>query len=165
MKKYITVYDYTLQGGERFEFFPIIFFFIGIGVFYYNYKKSGKIKNFKGIFSIIFIAFSLLLSILFTSQYIQSKKNVEKAIENKDYHITEGVIENFVPMPKEGHSFENFTVKGTWFQYSDYSPIEGFHNAKSLGGPIQGNGQYVRVTYYAPYGLNMIIKLEVGKTQ
>jgi hypothetical protein len=86
-------------------------------------------------------------------------------LQNGKYTIIEGEVENFVPMPYEGHSRESFTVKGVRFSYSDFDNTPGFNNTSSHGGPIKG-GLYVRI-YYAtdpdyPHE-NRILKLEIGQ--
>lgn len=70
--------------------------------------------------------------------------------------VVEGVVEDFVPMPYEGHQEERFTVRGVTFCYSDYTMTSLFHNTRSHGGPIQA-GLYVRVHYVG----SDILKLEI----
>lgn len=70
----------------------------------------------------------------------------------------EGTVDNFVPMPYQGHADESFTVKGVPFSYSDFGITRGFNNTSSHGGPIR-SGQYVRIWYLE----NDILKLQIKK--
>ena len=82
--------------------------------------------------------------------------------ENGQYEIVEGYVQNFVPMPREGHSNEMFDINGVHFEYSDYNVVPGYNNARVKGGVIRGNGQYLRVGYVylnATYG-NIIVYIE-----
>lgn len=73
-----------------------------------------------------------------------------------NYSVVEGVVEDFIPMPKSGHRYESFTVGGASFHYSDFNITAGFNNTRSHGGPMD-EGIYVRV-YHAG---NTILRLEV----
>jgi hypothetical protein len=75
-----------------------------------------------------------------------------------NYEVVQGQVEQFSPMPYEGHADESFVVKGKKFEYSDYSGVTGFHNTSSHGGPIR-QGLQVRISYVD----DTIIKLEVKK--
>ena len=78
------------------------------------------------------------------------------AIRENRASMVEGRVENFVPMPFEGHAEERFTVRGVSFSYSDYTMGSAFKNTSSHGGPIRPN-LYVRIRYRG----NSILKLEV----
>ena len=56
-------------------------------------------------------------------------------------------MEFFSPMPYAGHAYESFVIDGVAFYYSDFSSTVGYHNARSHGGVITGNGQYLRIGY------------------
>jgi hypothetical protein len=73
------------------------------------------------------------------------------------YQTAEGNVENFRPMPYEGHTDECFIVQGTTFCYSDYGIQPGFNSSTSHGGPIR-SGLPVRVSYYD----GQILRLEIG---
>lgn len=84
--------------------------------------------------------------------------------ENGHYNIIEGEIENFDPMPFEGHKNESFSVNNVSFYYSDYDEsYYGFNQTSSHGGPIQQNAQYVRIAYAEIDKKNVILKLEIRK--
>ena len=79
--------------------------------------------------------------------------------------VVEGPVENFVPMPYQGHSLESFDVAGVHFAYSDYVLTSGFNNTSSHGGPIR-QGLYVRI-HYVRLGrsedANSIVRLEIRR--
>ena len=81
-----------------------------------------------------------------------------------EYEVVEGYVENFDPMPYEGHSNESFEINGVYFSYSDYAIQQGYHNAKSHGGVISGDGQYLKIGYVQPYPFsrndNVIVYIE-----
>jgi hypothetical protein len=76
--------------------------------------------------------------------------------------VVEGYVENFDPMPYEGHGDESFEINGVTFSYSDYSIQPGYTNSKSHGGVIAGDGQHLKVGYVyynETYG-NIIVYIE-----
>ena len=80
------------------------------------------------------------------SQYRQYDR-VERAWRSGQYETVEGYVEFFSPMPYAGHAYESFVIDGVAFYYSDFSSTVGYHNARSHGGVITGNGQYLRIGY------------------
>lgn len=75
-----------------------------------------------------------------------NRQHYQYLLNHNQAWIAEGVVENFHPMPKEGHSNETFTVNGTLFAYSDYTVTPAFNKTASHGGPIK-QGLYVRIHY------------------
>ena len=79
-----------------------------------------------------------------------------------DYEVVEGCVENFVPMPSEGHACETFDIDGVHFAYSDNDVTVGYRNTRVKGGVVRGDGQYLRVGYVyynETYG-NIIVYIE-----
>ncbi|GEM_PF-153733 len=111
-------------------------------------RKAAKI--FVRIFiSLCICSIALLGSLGFRAQYNMYKK-LSAAYKSGSYETTEGYVENFDPMPVQGHKYESFTVGGIDFYYSDYEIIQGYHNSKAKGGVITGNGQHLKIGY-VPY--------------
>jgi hypothetical protein len=133
-------------------------FFIGLFLFYLSKKISKQNQILLNRFAVIYMI-GVLLVLLFNTLSLFGVRN---EIELK---IVDGVIENFHPMPYNGHDFESFTVKEIKFRYSDYNSWGGFNKTSSHGGPINHNGQHVRITYYEEDNENIICKLEMLKTQ
>ncbi len=74
-------------------------------------------------------------------------KAYEEMIKNNDVHVVEGYVEDFHPMPYEGHDTEHFEINGVYFEYSDYFVMNGYNVTASHGGVITHNGQYLRIKY------------------
>jgi hypothetical protein len=161
MNDYNIVYDYSEETMNFDWLLGVVFILAGFGITYYQYKTKGKITAYKGIFGICFMGVATLWTVwvgyIQFSGYIQA----HKIIKQKTYTVVEGDIGNFDPMPASGHKHESFTVQGVRFEYSDFEIVEGFNNTKSHGGPIRGNGQKVRITYYTVRDRNLILKLEI----
>lgn len=84
-------------------------------------------------------------------------------IKDKSYMVVKGLIENFSPSNNNGTHFESFSVNGVIFRYSDYSIVDGFHQTSKNNGPINNNGQQVRIGYTNKDDQNLILKLEILK--
>ena len=83
------------------------------------------------------------------------------AYRRGEYRTVEGYVEDFHAMPETGHDRESFTLDGVEFVYSDYQLQFGYHNAKSLGGVVTGDGQHLKIGYTQVYGLgNVIVYIE-----
>ncbi len=76
-------------------------------------------------------------------------------VEQGDYQVVEGTVENFDPMPYGGHALESFDIDGVGFSYSDYEPAGGFNKSKSHGGPVDV-GKFLKISYHG----NHILKIE-----
>ena len=91
--------------------------------------------------------------------------DLRAGLKNGRYHVIEGPVENFVPMPYQGHAVERFTVNGIPFSYSTYEVTNCFNHTSSHGGPVRA-GLQVRVSYVGGHpglGSNCILKLEIAK--
>jgi hypothetical protein len=104
-------------------------------------------------FGLVWTVFAFVLSGLARAELIA-------ALNSGTCVVVEGEVENFVPMPPEGHAVESFSVGGATFQYSDFQLDPGFRNSSSHGGPIRA-GLYVRIHYLKLPGGNRIAKLEI----
>ncbi|CCN69674.1 hypothetical protein [Vibrio nigripulchritudo] len=126
--------------------------------FYASGKKSDPKKTSVVLwFMLIFATFwTGLVSYGLGSQLFELLSKYHKG----DYLVIEGIVENFDPMPYSGRKRESFSVKGIYFQYSDFSVTPGFNNTTSHGGPIR-EGLQVRISYIG----NTILKLETLKTK
>jgi hypothetical protein len=68
-----------------------------------------------------------------------SYSNCLRAYRPGNYSIVEGPVEDFHPMPYEGHQEKCFRVQGTTFCYSDYTTRkEGYCQKMRLTGDIDG---------------------------
>ncbi|MEM7664503.1 MAG: hypothetical protein AAF250_01480 [Pseudomonadota bacterium] len=101
---------------------------------------------FSVIFRWFFFLFAIFWTVTATVVIAARASGALSALEDGDCEIVEGKVQNFNPMPKEGHSKESFVVDGTRFQYSDYVLSAGFNNTASHGGPIR-EGLQVRICH------------------
>lgn len=85
----------------------------------------------------------MIIWISSASSYLDARRVLEKGTVSE----VSGIVEDFDPMPYEGHKSESFSVKGIHFEYSDFEIGYGFNQSKSHGGPID-EGKYVRIQYY-----------------
>lgn len=157
----------------HFEFFMLIPIIMLVFIIFFpklieiSYEQKGMEVSEAGknivriscvIAGITIAVFSLLIFLGHRHMY---EKTVV-AYKNGEYEIVEGYVENFVPMPYSGHAMESFEIDGVHFEYSDYNLIQGYHNTRSHGGVIYGDGQYLKVGYVKyneTYG-NIIVYIE-----
>ena len=148
--------------------FIMIFVVIFIAVFPFILKhKLNNNKNhynYKSIKSLYIAGFGFFatFSLGVLLGQIDMYNKIVKAYEQGNYQIVEGYIENFDPMPYGGHKEESFDINGVHFSYSDFSVQPGYHNAKSHGGVITGNGQHLKIgyVYYNSAEGNIIVYIE-----
>ena len=159
------------EATSKFDFsilaVPLIII-IFASVFPWIIKKSYKGKNlslnikFVKIFCLCAIVFvTLLSSVVLIAQFNMYNETVG-AYNRGEYQTVEGYVENFVPMPYEGHTNESFEINGIKFSYSDYNIHPGYNNTKSHGGVIKENGQHLKIGYVYlndTYG-NIIVYIE-----
>jgi hypothetical protein len=106
--------------------------------------------------------FASLIGIIALVGQAHMYHTVMEKYRNGTYQVVEGYVEDFEPMPYEGHKHESFRIKDVYFEYSDDNIQSGYHNTKSHGGVIRGNGQYLKVGYVyynSAYG-NIIVYIE-----
>jgi hypothetical protein len=74
-------------------------------------------------------------------------KNYKEILKSDDVFVIEGYVENYHPMPYEGHDTEHFEIDGVYFEYSDYTVMNGYNISASHGGVVTHNGQYLKIKY------------------
>jgi hypothetical protein len=72
------------------------------------------------------------------------------------YQRTEGCVQGFHPMGREGHQLERVQVNGQEFDYSDFVLTSGFRQTEAYGGPIHADSR-VRLGYVG----SDIVRVEV----
>ncbi|HTV49017.1 MAG TPA: hypothetical protein VMG59_11300 [Phycisphaerae bacterium] len=152
---YVTFFEITQKPYQWwFPAFGLIFVLIGtILVWNGRRKKTETTKKLVGYFILLFA--SLWVFCAFVLTFFEYRQCIN-AYRNGNYAVVEGRVENFHPMPYEGHSDETFTVGNESFSYSDYDIQPGFNQAASHGGPIR-DGLQVRIAYYD----GQILRLEI----
>ena len=107
-----------------------------------------------GWFFIIFASFWTLLAFGFM---YSSYREYTAAYRTGQYSVVEGTVEDFHPMPYEGHQEECFRVQKERFCYSDYDLSKpGFNQSAAHGGPIRA-GLPVHIAYRD----DRILRLEI----
>ena len=167
---YETIFEYTNYGNPLLKLIPLLgFAMIGIGIIYSVKKYFKTFSVFRQgllFFGYTFGGFAIILliiSLIKTPSLIKENRDFNKMIENKSYNVVEGLIEDFSPPNSNGTHFESFSVNGIIFKYSDYSIVDGFHQTSKNNGPINKNGQQVRIGYMNKDDENLILKLEILK--
>lgn len=154
-----------------FEFDPILLiplimvvfigFFPTLMKIYEKNNNEKKINHgFVKIFCICAAIHALLFGVIVIGIHMYGFNKLMNSYESGQYEVVEGYVENFKPMPYEGHSNESFEINGVEFSYSDYEITSGYHNAKSHGGVIEGNGQYLKIGYVHNVQGNTIVYIE-----
>jgi hypothetical protein len=105
------------------------------------------------------VVFGLLFTCLtWYGTHSYYRKSTE-AYRTGNYFVIEGVVEDFHPMPYEGHEDECFRVRNQRFCYSDFIIQPGFHQSASHGGPIR-EGLPVCIAYYDGQILRLAIRAD-----
>ena len=87
------------------------------------------------------------LFLLLTIGMFTDHAEYKEMLANDDVQVVEGYVEDFYPMPYEGHDTEHFEINGIYFEYSDYIAMSGYHTSASHGGVITENGQHLKIKY------------------
>ena len=117
-------------------------------------KRDARVGLGIGALGILLLAGVMALVI---PEQVRQYRSIIGAYERGDYHIAEGFVADFHPMPKEGHDTERFTLHGTAFEYSDFSVQFGYHTSLAHGGVITGDGQHLRIGYVEDPRLGRVI--------
>jgi len=158
-----VLYEVTYRADRG----TVIPFIVVLGFLCLLIGEARKIRREKTVqghkLNLFICSFGLVMSlvacsIVFISQ-IDMYQNIIVAYEEGRYVTVEGYVEDFTPMPAEGHAHETFQINGILFDYSDNTALQGYNKPKAHGGVISGNGQYlkVRYIYYAPWDCNVIV--------
>lgn len=157
---YQTVFEVTDKSiVDIMMFIPTILLAFFIVIYVVNRNRPEAQKGMVLWFSLIVV--TSIVSIITIFATLKSRLKTRNDFYNKSYSIVEGKVENFDPMPAEGHKSESFDLQGIHFEYSDYNPSYSFNNSASHGGPIWGDGQELRIGYVQENRKNYILKIEV----
>ena len=151
----MTVFEIT-QKPFQWWFSAVGLAGIPIGVILIQIAKKWPSQRRAKVTGYAMLVFGTLWSaVAFSGTYFQYRKCV-RAYQTRSYEVVEGNVENFHPMPFEGHQDECFSVQSKRFCYSDYEIQAGFNRSSSHGGPIR-QGLPVRIAYYS----GQILRLEI----
>ncbi len=116
------------------------------------------------LFGLLFALFANLIFISGGNQMRVHKNNIQAKIDNGEYKVVEGVVEDFQAghvLDKElgSSTFESFSINNVVFRYSYYDE-DGYSDFAEKGGAIHRDGQYLRISYFEEEERNVIFKLE-----
>jgi len=137
-------------------------FLVAIGIWKLRYSDPPETPLFKADpfarkIRVAFLVGAVLMTGLLVWSVYTNHRRLADAVERHEAKVVEGRVQDFQPMPYEGHGArEHFCVAEACFEYSDYMVDGGFNNTASHGGPIR-EGLPVRVTYVG----SKIVRLEV----
>lgn len=154
--RYITVFQITQKSYPWwFPAFGLIFVFGGIVLVWIGRRWNSQRRAKRvGYIAIVFASLWVLSAFMFT---FREYRRCIDAYRSGNYAVVQGQVENFHPMPYEGHQDECFSVQSQTFCYSDYGVQPGFDRSTSHGGPIH-QGLPVRIAYFD----GQILRLDVG---
>jgi hypothetical protein len=140
MDHYRTVFEITQKGFDW--WFPAAGLGgIALGAIFIKFIKSRKWLGY------CMVGFAILWTLSVVGSMLLDYYKAHRAYRTGQYSVVEGPVEDFRPMPPEGHQLECFSVQRQNFCYSDYVATAGFNNSTSRGGPIRA-GLPVRIAYY-----------------
>ena len=158
------------EASYRLDKGTVIPFVMALGILFLFIREVRTIRSEKTIkghkLNLFICSFGLVVTLLVCGIVITSQmdmyQNIVVAYEEGRYASVEGYVEDFIPMPAEGHAQEAFQINGIEFEYSDYTVLQGYNKTKVYGGVISGNGQHlkVRYIYYEPWDCNVIVYIE-----
>ena len=142
------IYESSYMDISIINFYDLIFFIIPILIGMYLLRDNIKTKN----YIIILIGIFLLMTSYGMYDKYSYIKQIRKVMHNQSYSIVDGRINNLVVMPKGGHALETFIVNDILFEISytgDYPKAKTlfYTLTKNRNGPIQKNGQRVKIYY------------------
>lgn len=119
-------------------------FLLGLSLVVMRKKKIGVflIKNIGYIMGCVSV---LVMAYMLTS-WFSKKREGSEALQKGNFSLVEGKVNNFKPMPYEGHAEESFTLERERFSYSDYVYTPCFNHSSAHGGPIRAD-LHIRVSY------------------
>jgi hypothetical protein len=169
---YSTYFDAANHGPDwQFPAFGLLFVAIGAGLVLLGRMDPTKLglPNWAGppwqrIFPYIFLGFAVLWTTIASAGVFGGWVATWLAETRGQLAVVSGPIENFHPMPVDGHDTERFTVSNVHFEYSDYVVTSGFNQTSSHGGPIR-EGLLVRISYTGSQADATIAKLELACSQ
>lgn len=157
---YVAVFDAAASSGR--DFWPLASpVVLGVAGLYLCWEAfRGGARASQKAFALFFAAFSWSIATFLWTSIRSDQSALRRALADGRAPVVEGVVEDFVPMPRGGHALESFRVGGVRFAYSDYIMTAGFHRSAASGGPIHA-GLPVRITYVPRGRANEIARLEV----
>lgn len=142
------IYDSSYLDISILDLYDLIILIVVILIGFNLARASIKAKNYIIVFVSTFI---LMTSYGMYEKYSYINK-IRDSINNQSYSIVDGEVDNLVIMPKGGHALESFTINDVLFEISytgNYPESKTLYYTltKNRNGPIQRNGQKVKIYY------------------
>jgi hypothetical protein len=142
---YITVYEFSSKGIRPDFYAYVLIPLIVCSLLYYFSRYSPKRRELR-VGAILLFAVMETFTVYATWSEMSADSACAAAFKSGRYSVIEGTVENFQPMPYEGHANEQFRVGSVRFSFSDYEDRPGFNQSASHGSPIRA-GLKVRISY------------------
>ena len=120
---------------------PVVFIVMGMCLI--RFSGGNQIRQIVGGFAVLFCGLVVvLLGVRLIPDFVEERH----AYVTGKYSVVDGPVEDFHPMPFQGHQNERFRVGAKSFSYSSFDLTSCFHSAASHGGPIRP-GLNVRIFF------------------
>ena len=163
------LYEATISGNFIIVGVLFLVFFLFVITFPQNIIKFSEKHNLKynetekqARKSILIVLLLICLGfIVFIYSSIDMYINVVGEYKKGEYEVTEGYVEDFIPIGTDGNNRESFSINGIKFKYSDSTVQSGYCKVAKNGGVVYENGQHLKIGYvqYGSYG-NVIVYIE-----
>ncbi len=156
---YKLIFDVTREGFRDWWFpaFGLLFVALGVVGVIVERRFASRPRRWPGALGVwAFLGFSVLWTFLSGFFSYREYATLVSAVEQGTVQYVEGPVQNFAPMPANGHGVERFEVGGKRFEYSHNVASAGFNDTSTEGGPMRP-GLQVRVGYVG----DTIVHLEV----
>ncbi len=172
MPQYQLIFNAADFQVNNWTFMPVPLILTVVGIFLIKFSGKPKVTWYSNwpphpIFAWFFFLFVASISVVIIGLQVNQWLEIRAAVAQHNYHVVNGPVQDFKPMPREGHAEESFSVSGVRFSYSDFEVTQGFRNTEAYGGPIHANSR-VRLGYICrPSETDcsnpLIIKVEIEK--
>ena len=157
------MYVEVFNAAQAYIHLEPIYLLIIIIIISYILSKTEEMQS-KPVLAKILFVISIMIPITAFIYSVRDYNNLQKVLNINNFVSIEGNIQDFCPLSRFGHGVESFTLKGVYFEYSEYSLNYYFDNPKEFGGPIVKNRQYLKIDYYRDKGgNNRIVTLKIKK--
>lgn len=150
------VFDVSKSGYNDWSFLGISFplLLLGLGLLIIGLYNRRKMIISIAVVMLLFIISGITLTL---NKAIGDYHMYISALENNEFSITQGYVEDFIPMSSNGRQPESFIIDNVYFEYGGVFPSTIFNHSKVSGGPID-EGLYAKVHHYN----GAILQLWVG---
>ena len=112
-----------------------------------NKGWDGFVESLFKVLGFIVGPVGIVMFVMSVAGLVFEYKSYKETLKTDEIDVVEGYVENYHPMPYEGHDTEHFEIDGVYFEYSDYTIMNGYNISASHGGVVTHNGQYLKIKY------------------